>query len=275
MNVLKSILTCGNSRFTRVQDEMEPGISPSEKHEDGLVIKERCSKGQVLSRVFAEDYQGAGGSILDPRSAVARRWNELFLAAGVFSLFIDPLFLFLPRINPAACIETEPTQLQVILTALRSVTDLFYVINMIVQFRTAYVAASSRVIGRGELVIDPGKIAGRYLRQGFWFDLLASLPFPQVMTWLILPNVTGSATAHSKIVLRFIPISQYLLRLFLLYPLSSKIIKNTGKMAETAWVGAAYNMLLYYIASNLAGPCWYLLTMERQEACWKSACDLE
>lgn len=69
------------------------------------------------------------------------------------------------------------------------------------------------------------------------------------MNWVIIPNSGGSATVNLKIALRFIPLSQYLLRFFLLYPLSSKILKDTGKMTETAWVGAAYNMLLFYIAS--------------------------
>lgn len=74
----------------------------------------------------------------------------------------------------------------------------------------------------------------------------------QVMNWMIIPYSDGSATGNLKIVLRIIPLSQYLLRFFLLYPLSSKILKDTGKMTETAWVGAAYNMLLFYIASNVS-----------------------
>lgn len=74
----------------------------------------------------------------------------------------------------------------------------------------------------------------------------------QVMNWMIIPYSNGSAAVNLKIVLRIIPLSQYLLRFFLLYPLSSKILKDTGKMTETAWVGAAYNMLLFYIASNVS-----------------------
>ncbi|KAI7991045.1 putative cyclic nucleotide-gated ion channel 15 [Camellia lanceoleosa] len=287
MSFLKSLLTFRNSKSMRVQDDIELK-SPTGIKQDGIIKhtqkvskKDRdeftpgCLKGEVLSRVFAEDYQLIETSILDPRGPVVRHWNELFLAAGMISLFVDPLFLFLPKMTPDLCIEASVSKLQVILTVLRILSDLFYVINILVQFRTAYVAPSSRVIGRGELVIDPWKIAYRYLHRGFWIDLLATLPFPQVMNWAIIPYVAGSVSSNSKIALRCIPLAQFLLRLFLLYPLSWKILKDTGKMTETAWVGAAHNMLLFYIASNVSGACWYLLTIERQEACWRSVCDLE
>ncbi|MCI27420.1 CNGC5-like protein, partial [Trifolium medium] len=48
------------------------------------------------------------------------------------------------------------------------------------QFRTAYIAPSSRVFGRGELVIDSVQIAKRYLRRYFIIDFLSVLPVPQV-----------------------------------------------------------------------------------------------
>ncbi|KAI8573646.1 hypothetical protein RHMOL_Rhmol01G0293300 [Rhododendron molle] len=269
----------------RIQDDSELEASSSRGQDYGAAkfrsqenaekIKggrgEGCFKAEHM--VFAEDYHRVKKTILDPRGPVVRHWNELFLAVAMISLFIDPLFLFLPKISPNLCVEDLKSQFKVLITFLRSLTDFFYVINMLVQFRTAYVAPSSRVIGRGELVIDPWQIAYRYLRRGFWFDLLASLPFPQVMNWMIIPYSDGSATVNFKIVLRIIPLSQYLLRFFLLYPLSSKILKDTGKMTETAWVGAAYNMMLFYIASNVSGACWYLLTIERQEACWRSVCE--
>ncbi|KAH7863122.1 hypothetical protein Vadar_013555 [Vaccinium darrowii] len=286
MNLFKSLLTFGKSRFVRIQDGLEDesegsrgqdyGVTKfrSEKKAENMRGGGGCFKAEkVLSMVFSEDYHGVKKTILDPRGPVVRHWNEFFLAVAMISLFIDPLFLFLPKISPNLCIEDIVSQFKVIITVLRTLADFFYVINMIVQFRTAYVAPSSRVIGRGELVIDPWQIAYRYLRRGFWFDLLASLPFPQIMNWVIIPNSGGSATLNLKIALRFIPLSQYLLRLFLLYPLSAKILKDTGKMTETAWVGAAYNMLLFYVASSVSGACWYLLTIERQEACWRSVCN--
>nr|KYP68544.1 Putative cyclic nucleotide-gated ion channel 15 [Cajanus cajan] len=169
---------------------------------------------------------------------------------------------------------------------IRSVADVFYMIQILMKFRTAYVAPSSRVFGRGELVIDSSKIATRYLSKGFWLDFIAALPLPQVLIWIVIPNLGGSTMANTKNVLRFIIIFQYLPRLFLIFPLSSQIIKATGVVTETAWAGAAYNLVLYMLASHtlltlflfwlkFLGASWYLLSIERQEACWRSICDME
>lgn len=49
--------------------------------------------------------------------------------------------------------------LEQVLTVIRSAIDMFYLIQIIVRFHTAYVAPSSRVFGRGELIIDSSKIA--------------------------------------------------------------------------------------------------------------------
>ena len=72
------------------------------------------------------------------------------------------------------------SKLAIIATTLRTIIDAFYLIHMALQFRTAFIAPSSRVFGRGELVIDPAQIAKRYLRRYFIVDFLAVLPLPQV-----------------------------------------------------------------------------------------------
>lgn len=142
----------------------------------------KCFKAKVLSRVFSEDYEKENSKILDPRGQAISQWSKIFLAACLVSLFVDPLFLFIPGVRaPAICIQNGTT-LKIILTIIRSMGDVFYVIHMFVRFHTAYVAPSSRVFGRGELVIDPSKVAFRYLRRGFWIDLMAALPLPQVPT---------------------------------------------------------------------------------------------
>ncbi|CAI0452967.1 unnamed protein product [Linum tenue] len=219
-------------------------------------------KAKVLSRVFSEDYERVKRNILDPRGPAVRRWSKIFLVACLLSLFVDPLFFYLPRVNrTASCIDIG-RPLEFTLTVLRTVADVFYMVHIFIMFRTAYVAPSSRVFGRGELVIDPEKIASRYLRYNFWLDLIAALPLPQVLIWLIIPNLAGSTMANTKNVLRFIIIFQYIPRLYLIFPLSSQIVKATGFVTETAWAGAAYNLMLYMLASHVLGACWYLLSIE-------------
>ncbi|KAJ4822282.1 Protein CNGC15c [Turnera subulata] len=231
-------------------------------------------KAKILSRVFSEDYERVKRKILDPRGPSIRRWTKIFLVACLVSLFVDPLFFYLPAVSNEACIDIG-IPLEVILTIVRSVADVFYMIQIYIRFRTAYIAPSSRVFGRGELVIDSKKIALRYLQKNFWIDLIAALPLPQVLIWIVIPNLSGSTMTNTKNVLRFIIIFQYLPRLFLIFPLSSQIVKATGVVTETAWAGAAYNLMLFMLASHVLGACWYLLSIERQEACWRSVCNLE
>lgn len=155
----------------------------------------RSLKARVLSRVFSEDYERVKRKILDPRGQTIRRWNKIFLLACLISLFVDPLFFFLPVVRDEQCIDLG-VALEVILTAVRTLADIFYIIQIFIRFRTAYVAPSSRVFGRGELVIDSSKIASRYLGKGFWIDLIAALPLPQVY---LIDSRGRSASLFSKL----------------------------------------------------------------------------
>lgn len=283
----------GNSKSIRFQDDVELAKPPSVngvgvgklKYKiDGAQVAEpfekevsrntgKSLKAKVLSRVFSEDYERVQKKILDPRGQTVRRWNKIFLVTCLVSLFVDPLFFYLPSARDEFCISIgEP--LEVVLTFVRSVADVFYIIQIFINFRKAYIAPSSRVFGRGELVIEPSKIALRYLRLDFWIDIIAALPLPQVLIWIVIPTLSGSTVTNTKNVLRFIIIFQYIPRLFLIYPLSSQIVKATGVVTETAWAGAAYNLMLYMLASHVLGACWYLLSIERQESCWRSVCGL-
>ncbi|KAK6926776.1 Ion transport domain [Dillenia turbinata] len=256
-------------------EKLESSPDKSKKGLPGTNEHGRSLKAKVLGRVFSEDYETEKRKILDPRGKVNRLWNQIFIVACAASLFVDPLFLFLPITDITnACIEMAGT-LKMVLTCVRSVIDAFYWTQIIVRFHTAYVAPSSRVFGRGELVIDHYKIVIRYLCKGFFIDLLAAIPLPQanqVLVWLIIPNVRGSVALNTRNVLLFVIGFQYFLRLYLVFPLSDEIVKATGVMTETAWVGAFYNLLLFMLAGHIFGASWYLLGIERVEACWKSIC---
>ncbi|KAH7416425.1 hypothetical protein KP509_14G091000 [Ceratopteris richardii] len=56
-----------------------------------------------------------------------------------------------------------------------------------------------------------------------------------------------------------------------MYPLTHQFGKSTGLVHETAWAGAAYNLLLYMLISHFFGACWYLLAVEREDTCWRRA----
>ncbi|KAK6116961.1 hypothetical protein DH2020_049336 [Rehmannia glutinosa] len=213
-------------------------------------------------------------TILDPGSYTVLKWNRVFLFFCLVALFMDPLFFYLPSVvnqGNSSCMETD-LHLGIIVTCFRTVADIFYLLHVIVKFRTAYVAPSSRVFGKGELVMDLNKIAMRYLKSQFFVDLIAALPLPQIVIWSILPAIRSSHADHTNNALVLIVLLQYIPRLYLIFPLSSQIIKATGVVTKTAWAGAAYNLVLYMLASHVLGASWYLLSIERHATCWKSAC---
>jgi cyclic nucleotide gated channel len=111
-------------------------------------------------------------------------WNYVFRIACFVALFMDPLYFYVPRIINEArtqCVGKD-RHLATIITVFRSIADLFYIIQIVIKFMTAYINPRSKlgVFGRGDLVTDPDEIAKKYIRSDFAVDLVASLPIPQV-----------------------------------------------------------------------------------------------
>nr|XP_004292874.2 PREDICTED: probable cyclic nucleotide-gated ion channel 14 [Fragaria vesca subsp. vesca] len=228
-------------------------------------------------KVFPENHQPHEKKILDPGSDIFLTWNRIFLMSCLVSLFVDPLFFYLPSVHndgSSSCMDTD-LNLGIVVTCFRTVADMFYLLHMFIKSRTAYISPKTRVFGRGELVMDPKKIVRRYLRTDFFIDLLAALPLPQIVIWFIIPAVKNSTAGHANHALVLIVLLQYVPRLYLIFPLSSQIIKATGVVTKTAWAGAAYNLVLYMLASHVLGASWYLLSIERHATCWKSECGKE
>ncbi|XP_050371802.1 cyclic nucleotide-gated ion channel 17-like [Argentina anserina] len=228
------------------------------------------------SKVFPEDHEPWRKKILDPGSELVLQWNRVFIVSCLVALFVDPLYFYLPMAGGSGnnfCMKTD-LNLRIVVTLFRTIADFFYLLHMIIKFRTAYTAPSSRVFGRGELVMDPKKIAQRYIKSDFSIDLIATLPLPQIVIWFIIPP-QNAQTDNTNNALALIVLLQYIPRLYLIFPLSLQLIKATGVVTKTAWAGAAYNLLLYMLASHVLGAAWYLLSIDRYASCWKSFCDKE
>jgi cyclic nucleotide gated channel len=150
------------------------------KGSKGLVTIGRSLKTGVARAVFLEDLKVSEKMIFDPQHKSLLLWNRLLVMSCILSVSIDPLFFYLPVFNYQMTCLGMDTKLAAAITTMRTTLDVFYLIRIALQFRTAYVAPSSRVFGRGELVIDPAQIASRYLSRYFIVDFLSVLPLPQV-----------------------------------------------------------------------------------------------
>lgn len=242
------------------------------KGSEGLKSIGRSLRFGVSRAVFPEDLKVSEKKIFDPQDKFLQLWNKLSVISCILAVSVDPLFFYLPVINDSSNCLGIDHKLAITATTLRTIVDVFYLIHMALQFRTAYIAPSSRVFGRGELVIDSGQIAKRYLRRYFIIDFLAVLPLPQIVVWRFLQSSKGSDVLATKQALLFIVLLQYIPRFFRIYPLTSELKRTTGVFAETAWAGAAYYLLLYMLASHIVGAFWYVLAVERNDSCWQEAC---
>ncbi|KAJ9162961.1 hypothetical protein P3X46_022689 [Hevea brasiliensis] len=242
------------------------------KGSEGLKSIGRSLGFGVSRAVFPEDLNVSEKKIFDPQDKFLLLCNRLFFISCILAVSVDPLFFYLPVFNDSShCLEID-RKLAITATTLRTIIDAFYLIRMALQFRTAYIAPSSRVFGRGELVIDPARIAKRYLRQYFFIDFLSVVPLPQIIVWRFLQRSKGSDVLATKQALLLIILLQYIPRFLRIIPLTSEMKRTTGVFAETAWAGAAYYLLLYMLASHIVGAFWYLLAVQRQDTCWQKAC---
>ncbi|RYR41649.1 hypothetical protein Ahy_A08g038053 isoform B [Arachis hypogaea] len=119
--------------------------------------------------------------ILDPQGPFLQRWNKIFVLSCLIAVSLDPLFFYVPVIDDDRKCLSLDKKMEITATVLRSFSDIFYIIHIIFQFRTGFIAPSSRVFGRGVLVEDSWAIAMRYLSSYFLVDILAVLPLPQVL----------------------------------------------------------------------------------------------
>lgn len=242
------------------------------KGSEGLKSIGRSLRFGVSRAVFPEDLEVAEKKIFDPQDKFLQFWNKLFVASCILAIFVDPLFFYLPVFNQSSHCLGIDRKLAIVATTFRTIIDAFYLLHMALQFRTAYIAPSSRVFGRGELVIDPGQIAKRYLRCFFIIDFLAILPLPQIVVLRFLQRSKGSDVLATKQALLFIVLLQYIPRFVRILPLTSELKRTAGVIAQTAWAGAVYYLLLYMLASHIVGAFWYLLSVERLDTCWRDAC---
>ncbi|XP_054788859.1 cyclic nucleotide-gated ion channel 1-like isoform X2 [Prosopis cineraria] len=222
----------------------------------------------VVARSFS-----SRNKILDPQGSFLQKWNKIFVLSCLIAVSLDPLFFYVPVVDGEKKCLSLDHKMEITATVLRSFCDIFYIIHIIFQFRTGFIAPSSRVFGRGVLVEDAWAIAKRYLSSYFFIDILAVLPFPQVVILIVIPRLTGGfKSLNTKNFLKFVVFFQYVPRLLRVVPLYKEITRTSGILTETAWAGAAFNLFLYMLVSHVFGAFWYLFSIERETTYWQRAC---
>ncbi|KAL9224819.1 hypothetical protein vseg_000819 [Gypsophila vaccaria] len=211
-------------------------------------------------------------AVMNPHNKVVQQWNKFFVISCLVAIFVDPLFFFvLSVLEDSKCIVMDRTK-SMMLVASRSITDFVYLIHILLQFRLAYVAPESRVVGSGDLVSHPAKIAKHYFTGFFIVDFFAVLPVPQIILVLVLPNsLAESGANYAKNLLRAVILVQYIPRLYRFLPLLAGQ-SPIGFVFESAWANFVLNILTFVLSGHLVGSCWYLFGLQRVNQCLRDAC---
>ncbi|URE45136.1 cNMP [Musa troglodytarum] len=149
--------------------------------------------GKLHNRSHAVMPEVLGGGAFPDTNYVTR--NEHLLMSGPLGLCNNPDCTECPAVYKAkrshqkssVSLEKKNNKcivfnwsLATAIAVVRSLTDFIYLLHIILQFRLAYVAPESRVVGAGDLVDQPKKIVLHYLRGYFCLDLFVMLPLPQI-----------------------------------------------------------------------------------------------
>ncbi|KAK9714311.1 hypothetical protein RND81_06G085600 [Saponaria officinalis] len=210
--------------------------------------------------------------VMNPHTKVVQKWNKFFVISCLVAIFVDPLFFFvLSVLEDSKCIVMDRTK-SMMLVASRSITDFIYFIHILLQFRLAYVAPESRVVGSGDLVSHPTKIALHYFTGFFIIDFFAVLPVPQIILLLVLPkSLAESGANYAKNLLRAVILVQYIPRLYRFLPLFAGQ-SPIGFVFESAWANFFINILTFVLSGHFVGSCWYLFGLQRVNQCLRDAC---
>ncbi|ONI24091.1 hypothetical protein PRUPE_2G223500 [Prunus persica] len=224
----------------------------------------------------------------DPEEPILQKWKKIFVASCLLAILLDPLFLYVPMMkDDIKCLQSDKN-LKIAALLLRSVTDLFYIFDIIFQIYTSdyfsglineyrgkqYSDYSKINFCREHIVPKIAKIIGESCN--ILIDILAILPLPQVAILIFFPEMRDLRSFNTirMVIMNLFILLQYVPRVFRIY-LSCKELKRTPKKqnGETAkWVKCVLNLLMYVIASHVLGAIWYFFAIQRMGICWHNAC---
>ncbi|KAL0300494.1 UNVERIFIED_CONTAM: Cyclic nucleotide-gated ion channel 1 [Sesamum angustifolium] len=165
----------------------------------------------------------------DPQGPFLHRCNKIFIVCCVISLFVDPVFFYAPVVDAKNLCLSLDQKLEITVCVLRSFLDILYVFHIVLEFRTGFVAPSSRLFGRGEVIGDGRAICTRYLSSYFILDIVSILPLPQVNLITIVNAPTSLAT---KDLFKMVILAQFITRILRIYPYTRRSIKVHANLDE-------------------------------------------
>ncbi|KAK9913349.1 hypothetical protein M0R45_037167 [Rubus argutus] len=218
-------------------------------------------------------------------SSFLQHWRKIFVTSCVFAVLLDPLFLYVPIISQDMTCLTLDEKLKKAALILRSITDLFYIMDIIIQFHRSDRGKCSGLIKKF-LRISSCWTKFKFIWMSFlptiartiWWsyiliDMLAILPLPQVLILHYFSKIRGSKSLNTrKFIMNFFVMMQYVPRVFRLYQLCKEPKKFVNGESTAIWIKGVLNLFMYILASHVFGAIWYFFAIQRMIDCWQNAC---
>ncbi|KAI4355224.1 hypothetical protein L6164_004015 [Bauhinia variegata] len=204
--------------------------------------------------------------IFDPWEPLFRRWNKIFVCTCLIAVFVDLLFFYIPKVNEQEkCLDWDGG-LKITACVLRSIFDLIYVLRIIFQFRTGFIASSSRILGSGELVADSVTTVKKYLFGYFVVDILSIIPVPQVVVLGNIQILKSLFPVDTINLLKIITLVQFYPRVIRMYPMWKPMPRSSAILLTGSVTASSASVIL---AIHVVGSSYYLLSVESVLRCWK------
>ncbi|KAJ6369909.1 hypothetical protein OIU76_028214 [Salix suchowensis] len=108
-----------------------------------------------------------------------------------------------------------------------------------------------------------------------YFDLVSwQISNNEAVFWLVVPKLIREEQIKLIMtVLLLIFLFQFLPKVYHCICLMKRMQKVTGYIFGTIWWGFGLNLIAYFIASHVAGGCWYVLAIQRVASCLRQSCE--
>ncbi|KAJ6402505.1 hypothetical protein OIU84_014579 [Salix udensis] len=104
--------------------------------------------------------------------------------------------------------------------------------------------------------------------------LCTSVSAQHAVFWLVVPKLIREDKIRLIMtILLLIFLFQFLPKVYHCLSLMRRMQKVTGYIFGTIWWGFGLNLIAYFIASHVAGGCWYVLTIQRVASCLRQSCE--
>ncbi|XP_048421680.1 cyclic nucleotide-gated ion channel 1-like [Pyrus x bretschneideri] len=223
-------------------------------------------------------FSGKADEIPKKESFLKKYWEKIFVASCLCGVLVDPLFLYVPIIkDDVKCLFLDQ-KLKIAAVILRSVTDLFYILDVIFRIYgfenySGFIEQPSRFLR--------SLLTRRSCVPTIWdilIDILAILPLPQVVILIFFSNMRDLRSLTTRMfIMNLFTLLQYVPRVLRIYLSCSELkkIPKDGIKQTPIWIKAILNFSMYIIASHVFGAVWYFFAIQRMMDCWHSACQKE